>query len=62
MVAVAVVEVAVERFLLGEAFGGVGADRGADVAEDGWGIAAGRGRAGLDLLAGAGGELRASSS
>ena len=34
VVAVAVVEVAVEGLLLGEALGGVGADRGADVAED----------------------------
>jgi len=34
VVAVAVVEVAVEGLLLGEALGGIGADRGADVAED----------------------------
>ena len=37
MVAVAGVEVAVEGLLLGQALGGVGADGGADVAEDGRG-------------------------
>ena len=47
MVAVAVVEVAVEGFLLGEAGRGVGADGGADVAEDRWGLAAGVRRAGF---------------
>ena len=37
VVAIAVVEVAVEGFLFGETLGGVGPDGGADVAEDGWG-------------------------
>ncbi len=62
VVAVAVVEVAVEGLLLGQALGGVGADGGADVAEDGRGVAARLPGAGLDLLAGAGGERRGSSS
>ena len=44
MVAVAVVEVAVEGLLLGEALGGVGADGGADVAEDRRRLAAGLAR------------------
>ncbi len=57
MVAVALVEVAVERLLLRQALGGVGADGGADVAEDRRGVAAGRGGSGFDLGAGAGGEV-----
>ena len=57
VVAVAVVEVAVERLLLREALGGVVADRGAHVAEHRRRLAAGLGGAGLDVLAGVGGEL-----
>src|SRR3954452_17417951 len=56
VVAVALVEVAVEGLLLGEAVGAVGADSGADVAEDGRRGTVGCGGAGSDLLAGAGGE------
>ena len=52
VVAVAVVEVAVEGLLLGEPLGGVGADRGADVAEDRRRLAAGLGGAGLDVARG----------
>src|SRR5205085_5009091 len=56
VVAVALVEVAVEGLLLGEALGGVGADGGADVAEDRRRSAAGLGGSLFDLLSGAGGE------
>ena len=57
MVAVAVVEVAVEGLLLGQALRGVGADGGAHVAEHRRGFAAGFARAGMDVLARAGREL-----
>ena len=51
MVAVALVEVAVEGLLLGEALGGVGADGGADVAEDRRGVAVRRRRRRASTLA-----------
>ena len=57
VVAVALVEVAVEGLLLGEALVGVGADRGAHVAEHRRRLAAASRGAALDVLAGAGGEL-----
>ena len=62
MVAVAGVQVAVEGLLLGEALGGVGADGGADVAEDRGALAARLACPGLDLAAGVGRRTPASSS
>ena len=58
MVPVAVVKVAVKGLFLCQALRRIGADRGADITEDGRGLVPGIGGAGLDLGPGAGGELR----